>query len=446
VSGQRTARPVSDGPDEETLTMTAAIEQTAQTEPVETPPAEPETPVDETRAATAAEEPPAEEKNSLAPVVTGHLSISPEQTKFTPEQKAALRAIGIVVDSKDADENFDLAHVRQFLHFCQVRRLDPFAKDVYLTRRKGRDGYSYSIQTSIDTYRRKARETRRFRRKVGVFWTGAEDDPKSWMIDTETRVRYRLWDDVWLRAEPPAAAKCVIEYYDEQGDIVQSDAVANWDMFVGTKKDWNNNGKKIPNEMWSKGGPHMLAKCAEALALRQAFPATLSGVFIHEEMSHLDSEANAEYMERLARARQEAFERAQAAKTSRGGKVDEGGHTMEGTIVGTPADHAPDTDQAGPDEERGWLLDELDEQARILGQSRVQLLNRLTVAHRCNPEDLPVAAVRQLVLGLRPLVAEAMEQRDVAAGAGLYGDLPTVGHPEAKGMLEWVAAPSGEAS
>ncbi|XTZ13940.1 recombinase RecT [Micromonospora echinospora] len=427
---------MSDGPDEETLTMTAAIAQVDEVETAEDAPAEPVAPAVEPEAEPSAEgaEAPAEEKpveqpgNAIA--APGFLAIDPTQSRLRPDQRASLRAIGIT-------EDFDLAQVRVFIHFCQARKLDPWAKDAYLIKRKSKSGDHYSIQTSIDTYRRKAFETRRYRRKVGVYWTGAESDPNSWVVDPQSRVRYRVWDDVWLRPEHPAAAKCVIEYYDERGEVVQSEAIANWDMFVGTAF---RDGKKVPNEMWSKGGAHMLAKCAEALALRGAFPATLSGIFIQEEMSHLDSEANAEYMERLVKSRQEAFAKAQAAK------VNEGGDVVEGTIVGKPADaqpagEEPAVDVPAADDERQWLLEELDEQARILGQSRMRLLTRPALMHRCNPEDLPVAAVRSVVLGLRPLVVEAMEGRDAVEGAALYRDLPPVGHAGAKQMLDWVASP-----
>ncbi|MEU3455570.1 recombinase RecT [Micromonospora sp. NPDC006766] len=416
--------------------MTAAIEQTDQAVSTDAVPVEPDAPSAEqataetgdqpSEEAAPADEKPAESAGTVAVQPPGFLAIEPGQRRLTADQRTSLSAIGITDD-------YDVAQIRVFIHFCQVRKLDPWAKEAYLIKRKGRSGDSYSIQTSIDTYRRKAFETKRYRRKVGVYWTGPENDPNSWIVDPQTRVRYRVWDDVWLRPGNPAAAKCVIEYYDERGEIVQSEAIANWDMFVGTT--WKNN-EKVPNEMWAKGGAHMLAKCAEALSLRQAFPTTLSGLYIQEEMSHLDSEANSEYMERLVAKRREAFAKAQAAR------VDEGGDVVEGTIVGKPADEAPDTDGPAADDERQWLMEELDEQARILGQSRVKLLNRLTVAHRCNPEDLPVEALRPLVLSLRPLVGEAMESRNAVAGAELYRTLPPSGHAGAKAMLDWVAGPA----
>jgi hypothetical protein len=56
-------------------------------------------------------------------------------------------------------------------------------------------------------------------------------------------------------------------------------SVATWEQYKQTKKEGG------VTSMWAKFGPLMLAKCAESLALRRAFPNELSGVYSQEEMA-----------------------------------------------------------------------------------------------------------------------------------------------------------------
>lgn len=186
------------------------------------------------------------------------LTIAPEQTTFNDKQVSALRQLGV----KDASPG-DLA---VFFHQSVRTGLDPFARQIYMIGRWSKEGTKYTIQTGIDGYRLIAR------RASSTSGETLSYDDNLWCGQDG------VWRDVWLSPEPPAAAKVTV--YRGQARF---SAVALWNEYVQTTK----NGE--PNTMWGRMGAGQLAKCAEALALRKAFPQDLSGIYTDEEMAQADA-------------------------------------------------------------------------------------------------------------------------------------------------------------
>jgi phage recombination protein Bet len=193
----------------------------------------------------------------------GALAIRPDQTMWTPEQAAVLRQSGI-------NEGVTAEELSAFLHLCQRTQLDPFSRQIYLIGRwdNREQRKVYTPQTSIDGYRVIAH---RAAAKAG-HTLGYED---TLWCDASGR-----WRDVWLTDAPPAAAKVTVLRNGQRFS-----AVARYAEYVQTTKKGGLSG------LWGKMAATMTAKCAEALALRMAFPHDLAGVYTAEEMAQADSGA-----------------------------------------------------------------------------------------------------------------------------------------------------------
>lgn len=191
----------------------------------------------------------------------GALAIRPDQTEWTPQQGAVLRQSGI--DNQVATEELSA-----FLHLCQRTRLDPFSRQIYLIGRydSRQQRKVYTPQTSIDGYR------------VIAHRACAEAGHSLGYEDTLWCDKDGRWRDVWLSDAPPAAAKVTVIR-----NGMRFSAVARYSEYVQTKKGGE------PSGLWGKMPATMTAKCAEALALRMAFPHDLAGVYTAEEMAQADN-------------------------------------------------------------------------------------------------------------------------------------------------------------
>lgn len=162
-----------------------------------------------------------------------------------------------------------------FVATCKRLELDPFARQIFLVKRWDNQlrREVASSQVSIDGFRLVASRTGQYRGQTAPQWCGADG----------------VWLDVWLRPEPPAAARCGVF---RQGFAEPLYRVARYASYVQTTKD-KQTGSTRPNKMWDTMPDVMLSKCAEALALRAAFPQELSGVYSPDEMDQaIDVEAS----------------------------------------------------------------------------------------------------------------------------------------------------------
>jgi phage recombination protein Bet len=183
---------------------------------------------------------------------------------FTPEQVQLIKRQLLTPRDRQATDD----ELALFLYQCERTRLDPFHRQIYgVFRWDGRTkAERMVVQVSIDGLRLIAERTGKYLGQTAAVWTGANAGDE--------------WVDVWRANSPPFAAKVGVWKLHAKEPTF---GVAVFREYAPTDSKGNISG------LWPKMPANMIAKCAEALALRRAFPAETSGLYTAEEMAQADA-------------------------------------------------------------------------------------------------------------------------------------------------------------
>lgn len=194
----------------------------------------------------------------------GVLPRSSNWQEWDEREQALALTLGLAVERNGQVEVADRGTIEVFLAQCARTQLDPVARQIYCIKR----GPKWGVQISIDGARLVAERSGEYEGQTAAQWTA---DGISWV-------------DVWLADVPPAAARVGVL---RRGFREPLYAVARFDSYAVMNDEWVNRqktGRKVLSAMWAKMPDVMIAKVAEMLALRKAFPQDLSGLYSSEEM------------------------------------------------------------------------------------------------------------------------------------------------------------------
>ncbi len=146
--------------------------------------------------------------------------------------------------------------LRLFLYQAKRTGLDPLSRQIHFVKRwdslaKREVG---AVQTGIDGFRLIASRTGRYR---------PDEEAPVYTMDGDRLISAKVKVNV---------------YHPESGSWFPVTGEAFFQEYCQKRND----GK--PNFTWGRMPHVMLSKCAEAIALRKAFPAELSGIYINDEM------------------------------------------------------------------------------------------------------------------------------------------------------------------
>ena len=238
--------------------------------------------------------------------------------RFTREQVELIKR---TIAKGTTDDELQL-----FIMQCERTGLDPFARQIYCVKRWDSQLEREVAQTqiSIDGARLIAERTEKYAGQLPVLWA------KVYGFDVTGGDPAIRWFDVWpFPDEAPYAAKARILRTDFREPM---EAVARFDAYKQTKR-----GGTLTH-MWQKMPDVMIAKVAEMLGLRKAFPHELRGLYSTDEMGQADND-RPEDADRSG-GTGEGRSRAGSTRTSHGSAI--GDSAPSGTTTETRVATEPD--------------------------------------------------------------------------------------------------------
>lgn len=183
--------------------------------------------------------------------------------QVTPDQIKTLAQAGVIPHDTPP------AMLEVFAYACKQHNLSPFKKEIYLVKYNSQQGPQYHNIVGIDGFRVKASRTGQH---------GGIDDPR---YNLQANGSYETAAQVKVSGKLPVS--CTITVYRLiSGQRCPFTATVIFDEYYPAVAAAHGGGKQV----FSKAATmpfNMIAKCAEAKALKMAFSDELAGLHIEEE-------------------------------------------------------------------------------------------------------------------------------------------------------------------
>ncbi len=270
----------------------------------------------------------------------------PKPTEFSAAEHSMLDAMNVPTNRQG-----------RALLFREMQRtgLDPFAKHLYLREdwNSKAERNVYAVASTIDGFRIAAARQTTYEGQTAPQWCDKNGN----------------WTDAWWVESAPVAARI--------GIYVRGYREPMWG--IARFNEYKPNGSA--GFMWGKMAAHMIAKVAEALAIRKAYPDQLSGVYIDDEMQQADARKD------------DQADGAERKSQRRTASADNEWNTATGQQLPPPAPGMPSA-----------TLDEINEIVRLLGAKRrvyngqcAGVVSQLVRRRIDNPRTLSQSEARSII-------------------------------------------------